>query len=86
MFCNFDVFALRFIVTGRILRLINGSVAVFLAALFVAVFVPWLKDFCRELKFINMEIQRNTGRERQHWEKKKRRLLWSICPFIRYKG
>lgn len=77
---------MRFMVTGRILRLGIGAAVVFALVVFVAVFIPWLHDFRRELKFINMEISRNTGREREHWEKKKRRLLWSICPFVRYRG
>lgn len=47
-------------------------------------FLAQWKDFQREWRYVNMEIQRNTGRERAHWIKKKRRLLLSLIPFIRY--
>lgn len=47
-------------------------------------FMPWLRDFRRELKFINMEIDRTTGREQQHWIKRKKRLKMSILPFYHY--
>lgn len=52
--------------------------------LFCAVFFPWLHDFRRELRYINMEINRTTGREQAHWKKKKKRLLLSLLPFFHY--
>ncbi len=38
----------------------------------------------QEIQRINIEIKRTHGSEKRHWKKKKRRLLWSILPFIKY--
>ena len=46
--------------------------------------VPLIVSFRDELKYINMEIQRTEGRERAHWEKKRRKLWLSLLPFVRY--
>lgn len=43
----------------------------------------FLQDFQQELRYINMEIQRSTGKEREHWQKKKRQLLLSLLPFTK---
>lgn len=43
-----------------------------------------IRDFCDELNLINKEIQRTTGREREHWERRRRRLWLSCLPFYRY--
>ena len=53
-------------------------------AIALGLFMPWLRDFRREMKFINMEIERTTGREQQHWIKRKKRLKKSILPFYHY--
>ena len=47
--------------------------------------IPWIRDFRDELKYINMEIGRTDGRERAHWEKKKKKLWLSLIPFFPYK-
>ena len=38
----------------------------------------------QEMQRINIEIKRTRGSEKRHWKKKKRRLLWSMLPFIKY--
>lgn len=72
------------IVTGGMTDYIIIGALLAAVVLFFALFVPWLRDFRRELRYINMEIQRNTGREREHWIKRKRRLKLSILPFFHY--
>ena len=47
-------------------------------------FVPMIKDFRDELEYIESEIRRTDGRERAHWEKKKKKLWLSLLPFVRY--
>ena len=47
-------------------------------------FLEWITFFKKELRRINGEIQRTDGREREHWKKRKKRLLLSILPFFRY--
>ena len=46
--------------------------------------IPWIQWFRRELKYINSEINRNEGREKERWKRRKKRLLLSIIPFVPY--
>lgn len=48
-------------------------------------FFPRLKRHMKELRYINKEIQRTTGGERQRWIRRKRKLLWSWLPFVKIK-
>lgn len=43
-----------------------------------------LISFVQELKYLNREIARSTGHERQYWLRRKRRLLLSLIPFVKY--
>lgn len=52
----------------------------------VAVFIPWLQDFRRELRYLNIEINRTQGREKLYWVKRKKRLIRSLLPFFHYHG
>lgn len=40
--------------------------------------------FIRELRYLNTEIARTTGVQRQHWLRLRRRLWLSLIPFVRY--
>lgn len=40
--------------------------------------------FLRELRYLNQEIARTEGREQQHYIRRKKRLLLSLIPFVRY--
>lgn len=71
-------------VTGSMIDVLIGIAIAVAVILFMALFVPWLRDFRRELRYINMEIKRNEGREREHWIKRKKRLKRSILPFFHY--
>ena len=71
--------------TPQMMRLAIGIVIVLAVVIFLAVFLPWLRDFRHEMRYINMEIRRNRGREREHWIKRKRRLWLSILPFVKYR-
>ena len=46
--------------------------------------VSYFTDFFRELKYINCEIRRNHGSERHYWIRRKRKLLLSLIPFVKY--
>ena len=48
--------------------------------------VSFFMDFSKDLKYINMEIQRTSGREQKHWIKRKRQLWLSLTPFVRFKN
>ena len=41
-----------------------------------------LKEFCRELDYLNREIVRTAGEEQAQWKRRKRRLLLSLIPFV----
>ena len=47
--------------------------------------VQFWKDFQRELRYINMEIQRNGGAEQERWKKKRKELWLSLILFYRTK-
>ena len=39
--------------------------------------------FREDLYYINLEIHRSTGEERNYWKREKRRLWLSLLPFYR---
>ena len=41
-------------------------------------------DFSRKLKYVNSEIARTTGYEREYWFYERRRLWCSLIPFVKY--
>ena len=47
-------------------------------------FIISLNEFRTELRYINNEINRTDGKEREHWVKQRRRLWLSLLPFVRY--
>ncbi|MBQ4559405.1 MAG: hypothetical protein IJA54_03650 [Tyzzerella sp.] len=59
-------------------------VIVFLGCMILARFVNWLLRFQRELKLLRSEIGRTKGREQKYWIKKRRKLWFSLLPFVRY--
>ncbi|MBR0447629.1 MAG: hypothetical protein IIX28_04100 [Clostridia bacterium] len=63
-----------------------GIFAIVAIIFVVAVFIPWLQDFRRELRYLNIEISRTQGREKLHWVKRKKKLIRSILPFFHYHG
>ena len=62
-------------------------VAPFLAvlAIFILVaFVQYIDTIRHELRLINLEIGRTSGKEKRYWKRRRRRLIWSILPFVKY--
>ncbi len=43
-----------------------------------------LREFQRELIYLNCEIKRSHGAERRHYIKRRRRLWLSLIPFVKY--
>lgn len=64
--------------------ILGAAVGLVLVAAFGLRFISWLTEFQHELRYINNEIGRTTGREKKRWKKRKRKLLLSILPFVRY--
>ena len=67
--------------TSIIVLIMLGVVLLILACVRLAIFLQW---FCRELRYVNKEIARTHGNEKKHWEKRKKRLIRSLIPFVRY--
>ena len=47
-------------------------------------FAIFLNNFSVELKYLNCEISRTKGKERQQWIHQRRRLWLSLIPFVKY--
>lgn len=52
--------------------------------LIIGVIVYQMRDFSRELKYLNSEINRTEGGERKGWIRQRRRLWLSLIPFVKY--
>lgn len=67
---------------------IVGIVMILLLLIVVAILcaMPYINWFRQELKYINTEIQRNAEhpREQARWKRRKKRLLKSLLPFVKY--
>ena len=63
---------------------VYGAVAVVLL-LAIALFVPTLRAFARELKYVNMKIMNSRhNKELEYWERRKKKLWLSLLPFCHY--
>ena len=56
---------------------------VLMLALLICRIVIRFERLKRELKYVNLEIGRTSGSERDYWKKKKRRLWLSLIPFYK---
>lgn len=67
-------------VLGVLLIIMMLTMVTFIIAL------PWIEWFRQELKYINIEIDRNkeNPREQARWKRRKKRLLLSLIPFVKY--
>ena len=54
-------------------------------AVFLLLAGPTILSFRRELKYLNDEIGRNSGQERERWIRRRRRLWLSLLPFVKYR-
>ena len=62
--------------------IVGIAVLVLITAVRITIFAAEVKS---EIKYLNSEIERCSGRERKYYKKHKKRLLLSFLPFIRYK-
>ena len=46
--------------------------------------LTWLQDFFKELHYLESEIDRTSGSEREQWKHRKKRHMKSLIPFYRY--
>ena len=71
---------LNFESSDTLFWILTGILIVFILIVVLVYFIQWLDFFTQELKHLNNEIGRTTGREQKHWKKRKMRLLLSIIP------
>ena len=55
----------------------------FLAIVLLVGLTIKINDFSHDLDYLNREIARTEGAEREHWKREKRRLWLSLLPFYR---
>ena len=58
--------------------------AVFCLIWIVVGLVLFINDFSAELRYLNREIARTDGDERRYYIHQRRRLWFSLIPFVRY--
>jgi len=58
-------------------------VIAFFAVLILVALTMKINEFSHELNYLNREIARTEGAEREHWKREKRRLWLSLLPFFR---
>lgn len=63
---------------------IIGIFAAFVLVVLAINLTLFFHDFLRELRLLNMEINRSEGREREHYRRQRKRLWLSLIPFIKY--
>ena len=66
------------------LYLLVGLVAFGFLILLLFGFAQFINEFSQELKYLNNEIGRTSGEERQYWIRRRRQLWLSLIPFVKY--
>lgn len=66
------------------LYILVGIIVVFFLIGFLVWFAQRVNDFSHELRYLNNEIGRTEGEEREHWIRQRRRLWLSLIPFVKY--
>ena len=69
-----DIVVVIFIIIIAVLAILGLMVAL----------SSFLSAFSRELRYLNREIKRTSGREREYWVRRKRKLWRSLLPFCKY--
>lgn len=64
--------------------ILAGVIAAAVLVLLIVRFAMWLQSFLMELRYLNKEIERTSGEEKERWIRRKKRLLLSWIPFVRY--
>ncbi len=65
----------------KVLLAIVILIGIFVAILFMIRVTFWLQWFFKELDYLNKEIARTAGKERERWIARKRRLIFWWFPF-----
>lgn len=67
------------------------GIYILIGAVIIVVLIPvmialagFFNGFSSEWRYLNREINRTEGAERERWKRRKRKLLLSLLPFFRY--
>ncbi len=63
------------------LAIITGAIILTLVIIGLA---SALSEFKKELRYLNREIKRTRGAEREHYIRRRNRLWLSLIPFVKY--
>lgn len=69
-----------------LLYICAGIFALFILISLIYGFCTYYNDFSAELRYLNCEINRTVGEERRFWRRRRKRLLLSLIPFVKYDG
>lgn len=64
--------------------LMIGLIAVIVLPVLLFSLARLVTDFSKELRLLNIEIDRSEGAEREYYLRRRRRLWLSLIPFVRY--
>ena len=66
--------------------IITTVILLVMALLFVAMvgLTDFVNKFSRELRYINNEINHTKGSANRYWRRRRRRLWFSLFPFVKY--
>ena len=70
-------------ITSGMKEVIVWVVLVVGAIIATAIILSIVQGFRSDLRYIDMEISRTDGREKAHWERRRRELFLSLIPFYR---
>ncbi len=70
-------------ITSGMKELIVWVVLVVAGIIITAIVLSIVQGFRSDLRYIEMEIGRTDGREKAHWERRRRELWLSLIPFYR---
>ena len=81
---NFSYTLLAYTSSERVLGVL--LIFLLLAGVVFLFSIPYLDWFRQELKYINIEIERNKDnpREQARWKRRKKRLIRSLIPGFKY--
>ena len=70
--------------TDIVIYILIGAVIIVVLIPVMIALAGFFNSFSSEWRYLNREINRTEGAERERWKRRKRKLLLSLLPFFRY--
>ena len=61
-----------------------GIFVLIVIIIIISVLYQFFNEFYLELRYLNTEIKRTKGAEQRYWIRRRRKLWFSLIPFIKY--